>query len=141
MNQIIDFRNYADGLVKRLPEIKKNLKNICHIDLLDYRACFFDFLLSLALWWDISAVSVLLQCEYMNVLQIRDIWVNGDIFRVNPRPGGGLSHLRPGGGGSFWPRDLTQKLRRIERRGKKRSIALNEYNRKCFTHFFRSGQY
>ena len=59
---------------------------------------------------------------------------------VNPRPG--LSHLRPGvcvwggRGGSKWPRDLTQKLRGMEMRGKKRSIALNEYNRKCFSHFF-----
>ena len=39
-------------------------------------------------------------------------------------------------GGAFWPRDLTQKLRGIERREKKRSIALNKYNRKYFRHFF-----
>ena len=34
---------------------------------------------------------------------------------INPRPGGSLSHLRPGGGGvgggggSKWPRDLSKK--------------------------------
>ena len=40
-----------------------------------------------------------------------------------------------GGGGSKWPRDLIEKLLGIERRGKKRSMVLDEYNRKCFSHF------
>ena len=54
---------------------------------------------------------------------------------INPRPDVGLSHIRPEGG-SKWPHFLTQKLRGIERHGKNRSIALNEYLRKHFQHFF-----
>ena len=48
-----------------------------------------------------------------------------------------------GGGGQIESKMigvLTQKLRGIERRGKTRSTALNKYIRKCFMHFFRSGQ-
>ena len=53
--------------------------HICHINLLEYKVCLFDFLLSLALWRDIIAFSVLLQLECINVLSMYDIWVNDDI--------------------------------------------------------------
>ena len=39
-------------------------------------------------------------------------------FFVNPRPGGGLSHLCPGGGGGSKLSHLNQKLRGLERCGK-----------------------
>ena len=63
-------------------------------------------------------------------------------MKVNPRSAGGLIHIRHGGGGvgwgwgSNWPHVLTQKLREIKRRRKKRSIALNDYFRKYFSHLF-----
>ena len=61
----------------------------------------------------------------------------------NLRPGGDLSQLRHGEG-DLKRRGgrLTQKLRGIGRRGKKRSIALNEYViRKYLSFLFCSGQY
>ena len=56
---------------------------------------------------------------------------------VNPRPGGGLSHLRHGGGGGpKWPPPLTRKLRKLEGRAIRRSTALSEPVRSHFGHFF-----
>ena len=47
---------------------------------------------------------------------------------INPRPSGGLGQLRPSeGGGICYHPPLTQKLRGLERRGKKQLIALNTY--------------
>ena len=65
-------------------------------------------------------------------------WICFSWMEFNQRLGGGLNHLRPGGGGwgrSKWPHLLTKKLRGIERRRKKVSIALNEYIRKCSVYF------
>ena len=55
--------------------------------------------------------------------------------QFNPRPGGGLSHLRHGGGGKMTT-PPNSKTKRDRKARKKRSIALNEYNRKYFSHFF-----
>ena len=56
--------------------------------------------------------------------------------RVNPRPGGGLSHLRHGGGGQNDPPPLTRKLGKLEGRAMRRSTALSEPVRSHFGHFF-----
>ena len=57
--------------------------------------------------------------------------------RVNPRPGGGLSHLRHGGGGqNDPPPPLTRKLGKLEGRAIRRSTALSEPVRSHFGHFF-----
>ena len=72
------------------------------------------------------------------------LWTSPHASRsaLNPRPGGGLSHLRPGeGAGGNNDHTSESKLRGIGRPGKKRWIALDEYFRKYFDHFFRSGQY
>ena len=43
----------------------------------------------------------------------RGIWLSSPYGVINPRPGGGLSHLRPGGGGgSKWAHHLTQRKSR-----------------------------
>ena len=52
----------------------------------------------------------------------------------NPRPGGGLSHLRHGGGGSKWS-PSTQKLEKLEDRAIRPSKALSEPVRSHFGHF------
>ena len=59
-------------------------------------------------------------------------------FHVNPRPGGGLSHLRHGGGGgqNDPPPPLTLKLGKLEGRAIRRSTALSEPVRSHFGHFF-----
>ena len=59
---------------------------------------------------------------------------------INPRPGGGLSHLRHGGGGKMTP-PVTRKLGKLEGRAIRRSTALSEPVRSHFGHFFRSGEY
>ena len=52
-------------------------------------------------------------------------------FVIDPRPGGAPSHLRPGGGRERGQNNhplLTQKVRGIERRRKKRSLlSLNAF--------------
>ena len=53
---------------------------------------------------------------------------------VNPRPVGGLSHLRHGGGQNDPP--LTGKLGKLEVRVIRRSTALSEPVRSHFNHFF-----
>ena len=57
---------------------------------------------------------------------------------INPRPGGGLSHLRHGGGGGGQndPPPLTRKLGKLEGRAIRRSTALSEPVRSHFGHFF-----
>ena len=55
---------------------------------------------------------------------------------LNPRPGGGLSHLRHGGGGAKMTPPLTQKLGKLEGRAIRRSTALTEPVRSHFGHFF-----
>ena len=61
-------------------------------------------------------------------------------YTLNPHTGGDLSHIRPGeGGGGTTP--PISKSKRDEKARKYHSIALNEYNRKYFESFFRSGQY
>ena len=60
----------------------------------------------------------------------------GTELNLNPRPGVGLSHLRPGGGGQNDPPRLTRKRRGLGRRGKKQTKAHNKYVRKYFGHFF-----
>ena len=54
---------------------------------------------------------------------------------LNPRPGGGLSHLRHGGGAKMTP-PLTRKLGKLEGRAIRRSRALSEPVRSHFGHFF-----
>ena len=56
---------------------------------------------------------------------------------LNPRPGGGLSHLRHGGGGGgkMTP-PLTRKLGKLEGRTIRRSTGLSEPVRSHFGHFF-----
>ena len=54
----------------------------------------------------------------------------------NPRPGGGLSHLRHGGGGGKMTPPLTRKLGKLEGRAIRRSTALSEPVRSHFGHFF-----
>ena len=56
--------------------------------------------------------------------------------RVNPRPGGGLSHLRHGGGGGKMTPPLTRKLGKLEGRAIRRSTALSYPIRSHFGHFF-----
>ena len=57
--------------------------------------------------------------------------------RLNPRPGGGLSHLRHGGGGGQNdPPPLTRKLGKLEGRATRQSTALSEPVRSHFGHFF-----
>ena len=53
----------------------------------------------------------------------------------NPRPGGGLSQLRHGGG-SKWPPHVTQKLIGLGRHAIRRSIALNNVFQKYIGYFF-----
>ena len=55
---------------------------------------------------------------------------------LNPRPGGGLSHLRHGGGGAKMTPPLTRKLGKLEGRAIQRSTALSEPVRSHFGHFF-----
>ena len=56
---------------------------------------------------------------------------------INPRPDGGLSHLRHGGGGAkMTPPPLTRKLGKLEGRAIRRSTALSEPVRSHFGHFF-----
>ena len=63
------------------------------------------------------------------------IYPTHDLF--NPRPGGGLSHLRPGGGVVKMTTLCNSKtIRDREAQKKAYSIALSEYDRKCFSHFF-----
>ena len=47
-------------------------------------------------------------------------------FFVNPRPGGGLSHLCPGGGGGVKMITPKSKTKRARKAREKHSIALNE---------------
>ena len=54
---------------------------------------------------------------------------------LNPRPGGGLSHLRHGGGGKMTPPPLTRKLGKLEGRSIRRSTALSEPVRSHFSIF------
>ena len=54
----------------------------------------------------------------------------------NPRPGGGLSHLRHGGGGGKMTPPLTRKLEKLEGRAIRRSTAFSEPVRSHFSHFF-----
>ena len=61
-------------------------------------------------------------------------------MRFNPRPVGGLSHLRHGGGGAKWSPPLTRKLGKLEGRAIRRSTA--QWARSNhFGHLFRSGEY
>ena len=53
---------------------------------------------------------------------------------IIPRPGGGLSHLRHGGGAKMTPR-LTRKLGKLEGRAIRRSTALSEPIQSHFGHF------
>ena len=59
------------------------------------------------------------------------------LLLFNPRPSGGLIHLRPGGGGgvkmTIPPNSITKRDKKAQ---EKRSIAFNEYIRKYFSHFF-----
>ena len=65
-----------------------------------------------------------------------------DVCPCNPRPGGGLSHLRHGGGGGkMTPPPLTRKLGKLKGRAIRRSPALSEPVRSHFGNFFRSGEY
>ena len=54
---------------------------------------------------------------------------------VNPRPGGGLSHLRHGRGVKITT-PPNSKTKRDRKGREKRSIALDEYFRKYYGHFF-----
>ena len=54
----------------------------------------------------------------------------------NPRPGGGLSHLRHGGGGGQNDPRLTRKLGKLEDRAIRWPKALSEPIRSLFGHFF-----
>ena len=54
---------------------------------------------------------------------------------LSPRPGGGLSHLRQGGGGQNDPPPLTRKLGKLEGRAIRRSTALSEPVPSHFGHF------
>ena len=57
-------------------------------------------------------------------------------FSLNPRPGGGLSHLRHGGRGGQNDPPLTRKLGKLEGRAIRQSTALSEPVRSHFGHFF-----
>ena len=54
---------------------------------------------------------------------------------INPRPGGGLSHLRHGGGGQNGPPIQLEKQRGLEDRATRRLKALREPVRSHFDHF------
>ena len=64
-------------------------------------------------------------------------WLSQLKPNVNPRPGGGLSHLRHGGGGGGkMTLPLTRKLGKLEGRAIRRSTALSEPVRSHLGHFF-----
>ena len=56
-------------------------------------------------------------------------------YFINPRPGGGLNHLRHGGGGGQNDPDLTRKLGKLEGRAIRLSKALSESDRSHFGQF------
>ena len=83
--------------------------------------------------WTRSHLCVGISCVCIGVRVMCGNWY------LNPRPGGGLSHLRHGGGQND-PR-LTRKLGKLEDRAIRRCKDLSEPIRSHFVHFFRSGEY
>ena len=68
---------------------------------------------------------------------LRLAWIVDTALLLNPRPGGGLSHLRHGGGGGAkMTPPLTRKLGKIEGRTIRRSTGLSDPVRSHFGHFF-----
>ena len=80
-------------------------------------------------WKCIVQVSVPVLCARANACMMCDIHLN--VWHINPRTAGGLSHLRTVGGGRMTaPPQRTRKLRKVATSGKRRWIGRGKFYKK-----------